>query len=162
MWFGRALVPGDRWPRCSLLEYAHDLASLLQDGPFTPGSLAEVATRRLPWVRVTFQRLEACQGRQDALTVPTLSGGFHIVLDPERSPRDAESVRPGIHATDWRVAHELGHTYFYLPASPPARWREWRPSEEVDADLFADSLVAQLVGCDPGADTATYALERAS
>lgn len=96
-----------------------------------------LAVTALPWVDVHLQRLSASVGGQDALLCPRAAGGFAIVVDPDTSPRDNGD---GFIAR--RVAHELGHTYFYDEGLPRQRWCRWTPDEELWADAFAAILIS--------------------
>lgn len=125
----------------NLLDYAASVIAQLSAGP--PGPLARLVPAHLDALEVRFQRLSAKDGRQDALLCPRSPGGFLIVVDPELSPLDIAAGRDVEEAIDWRVAHELGHTFFFT-GEPPRRWKRWTPHEETLADGFARLVLRQL------------------
>lgn len=75
---------------------------------------------------------------------PRAAGGFLLVVDPDLSPADIEAGRDQRGAIDWRVAHELGHTFFFT-GDTPKRWVRWSPDEETEADRFA-LLLLDMIG----------------
>lgn len=105
-----------------------------------PGSLVDLVTSRLDWVELRIRRLAARAGRQDALLCPRATGGFVLVIDPDLSPADIRAGRDRQAALNWRVAHELGHTFFFT-GRVPKRWIKWSPDEETEADRFAGLLL---------------------
>jgi len=135
-----ALAPSG-WRIENLAGYATCLASEL--APVCRGRLS-AGLDRLGWVELRMQSLAARDGRQDALLCPRASGGFVIVVDPELSPADRAAGRDWQNALDWRLAHELGHTYFYDRAAPPQRWCSWCTDEEDAADFFAAAFLREL------------------
>lgn len=124
-----------------------------------PPSLLELAGWEL---RVA--ELSADVGGQDALLIPTSAGSFQIVVDPRLSARQYwwSPDRPSRTLIDsviaFRIAHEIGHTFFYAPGtpgSPPRRRTPLTPQEEDFCDLFAAALVVQ----DDAAPDASYIAE---
>jgi hypothetical protein len=103
--------------------------------------LLDAVSESLPWIQVRFERLAAHDGRQDALMCPLAGGGFRIIIDPDLSPADIEAGRDLQEALDWRLAHELGHSFFFAPGTPPQRWARWTPAEEREADRLAAILL---------------------
>lgn len=108
--------------------------------------------------------LSADVGGQDALLIPTSAGSFQIVVDPRLSARQYwwAPDRPSKTLIDsviaFRIAHEIGHTFFYAPGtpgSPPRRRTPLTPQEEDFCDLFAAALVVQ----DDGPPDADYIAE---
>jgi hypothetical protein len=129
--------------RAGLDTYAGVLAAELRPGRRPGETLLDLVSQRLRWVEVRLEPLAAKVGRQDALTCPRADRGFVIVVDPDLSPRDAAEGRTLRQAHDWRLAHELGHTYFFS-GSPARRWVRWSPDEESQADGFASILLRLL------------------
>jgi hypothetical protein len=124
----------------ALSAYATTVAAAL---PPCPGRLS-TAVSALSWIELRVQHLAARDGRQDALLCPRAGGGFVIVVDPDLSPADRVAGRDAPGAMDWRIAHELGHTFFYDRGRSPRRWSSWRPEEEDAADHFAALLLGEL------------------
>lgn len=126
-----------------LANFAADVACQLG----SPGSagLVDLVPDRFPWIGLRFRELAAREGRQDALLCPRPAGGFLIVIDPNLSPGDVAAGRNLAEALDWRVAHELGHTFFFT-GEPPRRWARWTPEEESLVDRFARLLLRKLQG----------------
>ena len=122
--------------------------------------LRHLLNRLVPNVTVRFEHLSAPSGRQDALLCPRAQGGFTIVVDPRPSPRDPPNERSANdmaepHFLRWRIAHELGHTFFYDDDQPARRRISWNPAEEEWADLFATYFLtpSQLCGYAPAMST---------
>jgi hypothetical protein len=130
-------APGDT----AFERYARQLAS--EFGAVGKAPLLDVVQDRLDWIEVRIEPLAAPEGRQDALLCPRLSHGFVLVLDPRLSPADAKEGRDLTAALDRRVAHELGHTYFFT-GRPPRRWSRWSPAEEEHADRIGELLLRAL------------------
>lgn len=106
-------------------------------------SLVEAAMR-LEWLDVRVRPLAAREGRQDALLCPRRSGGFVVVVDPALAPADRARGLRSDAVLEWRLAHELGHTFFFTRDTPPMRWRAWSPEEEGHADRFASLVLSKL------------------
>ncbi|MFC5492277.1 hypothetical protein [Nocardioides caricicola] len=70
----------------------------------------------------------------ESLLVPLLGGGFSVVVNAQRSPSPARAL--------WLTAHEIGHSFFYVPGTPPRRIIAVTPEEERFCDEFADRLTA--------------------
>jgi hypothetical protein len=87
--------------------------------------------------------LRSSEGGCQAMLIPRKAGGFRVVVDAALTPASAgESVVR--HRRRFRIAHELGHTFFYwrqhgrprrAPATPS-------PKEEEFCDVFARALLA--------------------
>jgi len=106
--------------------------------------LAGLLARYVPHVRIRMRYLSAPDGRQDALLCPNVNGGFTIVVDPRPSPRDPTGISSATLEPSfvrWRIAHELGHVFFYDDSRPARRWTTWSPTEEEWADSFARHLL---------------------
>lgn len=129
--------------RVGLDGYARTLAEELRPSRHASQTLLELVSQRFRWVELRLEPLAAKFGRQDALTCPKADRGFVIVIDPDLSPRDAAEGRSPRQVLDWRLAHELGHTYFFS-GSPARRWVRWSPDEEHQADSFASVLLRVL------------------
>ncbi len=92
----------------------------------------------------------------DALLVPKKDGTFVILVDPNRRgrPIGRETAR---HRARFRVAHEIGHSFFYDRTWCPAkRISPLSPEEEEFCDNFAFSLLI------PHAVSLSYPCEPAS
>jgi hypothetical protein len=75
-----------------------------------------------------------------ALLVPRSGGGFEIFVDPTRG--SAMTIATLRHRTRFRIAHEIGHSFFYDRAgSYPTRGTSPSPREEEFCDLFASALL---------------------
>lgn len=100
---------------------------------------------RLGW-RVELRELRAAQGGVQACLIPMDDGTFCVAVDDHPSPselNDPGSARrgPGAPLVRFRLAHELAHTFHYLPGSPPVRRGPAMPSEESWCDLVASLLL---------------------
>lgn len=91
--------------------------------------------------------LESKSGGHEALLVPRVAGGFEIFVDPCPSVEVGERSRAR-HGSLWRrrlrfrVAHEIGHSFFYDRRFRPARrLLPATDAEEVFCDLFASALL---------------------
>jgi hypothetical protein len=69
----------------------------------------------------------------ESLLVPLNRGGFSVVVNTHRSPSPEHSI--------WLTAHEIGHSFFYMPGSPPRRIVPVTAEEEIFCDAFATSLL---------------------
>lgn len=93
--------------------------------------------------------LSADVGGQDALLIPTSVGSFRVVVDPRLSVRQywwASSTPSAALLTSviaFRVAHEIGHTFFFAPGRPPRRRTPVTPEEEDFCDRFAAALLVR-------------------
>lgn len=90
--------------------------------------------------------LDAKRGGHEALLVPRIDGGFEIFVDPSPpamfSRRAASVDRTVRRRTRFRIAHEIGHSFFYDRRFRPARRLvPWDEREEAFCDLFASALL---------------------
>jgi len=90
-------------------------------------------------VRILRRRLAVGERHHTAMLVPT-SDGFHAVVDDQVWKRAAESAS-GRQRLRFVIAHELGHTFFYRPGSPPTRRQPPDRLEERFCHRFATSLL---------------------
>lgn len=101
-------------------------------------------------VQVQVTELSAAQGGEEGLLVPLPSNRFGISVDP--TPRGGgitaipSSVRQDLlrHRARFRVAHELGHTFFYKRGAntTPRRSLFDSPEQEAFCDRFSRNLLA--------------------
>lgn len=117
---------------------AHSLRVRLHRSPvsYSPRSLATDLG-----FEYSEEHLSAPEGREDALLVPLKTGGFEIVVDPRPSPLDR--LLGDLPAMLFRVAHEAGHSHFFVPGEPPRRRTPWKPEEEDWCDSFAAALLSR-------------------
>ena len=84
--------------------------------------------------------MEAPEDGVRAMLLPMVRGGFtvlSILVPPQpesRAGRDMALIRLT------RLAHELGHSFFYAPGAPPRRLFPIGPEEERFCDAFAAAL----------------------
>jgi hypothetical protein len=69
----------------------------------------------------------------ESLLVPLNRGGFSVVVNTHRSPSPERAT--------WLTAHEIGHSFFYVPGSPPRRIVPVTAEEEIFCDAFATRLL---------------------
>ena len=69
----------------------------------------------------------------ESLLVPLRTGGFSIVINSRQPRSEPEKL--------WLAAHEIAHSFFYVPGSPPRRIVRCTPAEERFCDAFADALL---------------------
>jgi hypothetical protein len=93
--------------------------------------------------------LGAAQRRREALLIPLPENKFGIAVDPTPPGgwgRIPQSLRPTLrrHRLRFRVAHELGHTFFYMRRESVAPKRRLFDSEAQESfcDLFSRNLLA--------------------
>ena len=78
----------------------------------------------------------------DALLIPRKDGSFIIPVDPAPPQEDNVHWELARHRNRFRVAHEVGHSFFYDRGSAPPR-RLLAPSEE--EERFCDEFAAELL-----------------
>lgn len=93
-------------------------------------------------VRVLKHPLRVGQRRRTAMLVPT-KRGFTALVDSALW-RDAATSEPGRRHLRFVLAHELGHTLFYRPGSPPTRTGLPGRPEERFCHQFATWLLVPL------------------
>jgi hypothetical protein len=101
----------------------------------------DALTRKLHW-HVSHRALGARDHGTKAALIPRASGGFAIIVDPERAPGDSGASRARAENRSLRLAHELGHALFYKPTCPPRRGSAPDAGEEKFCDAFAERLIA--------------------
>ncbi len=85
--------------------------------------------------------LDAANGGLQALLLPRLTGGFTVVIDPDRTPaQHLADVDPDV-LWQWRTAHEYAHTFFYTQQPVPGRALPMTRAEEEFCDAFANVLL---------------------
>lgn len=78
----------------------------------------------------------------DALLIPRPDGQFSIVVDPIPKTETSLSVDIIRHRNRFRIAHEIGHSFFYdRSTSPPRRLTRPSAEEEEFCDEFASALL---------------------
>lgn len=99
--------------------------------------------------QIKLEKLNAEKNGLSGLLFPQPDGGFTIIIDPFPYSLDEPSVllweMPEVR---FILAHEIAHTTFYTPGSPPYRSGQGRstlslpnPAEELFCDRFAASLL---------------------
>lgn len=91
--------------------------------------------------------LDAQRGGHEALLVPKVEGGFDILVDPR--PRHGRAVHDEVahqrlsrRRVRFRIAHEIGHSFFYDRRCRPARrLLNHSDAEERFCDAFASALL---------------------
>lgn len=73
----------------------------------------------------------------ESLLVPLNRGGFSVVVNTHRAPSPEHAM--------WLTAHEIGHSFFYAPSTPPRRIVPVTVEEEAFCDAFADRLLLGVV-----------------
>jgi len=102
---------------------------------------------KLGGFRVKHFRFVKSQNDHQALLVPIEDGNFEIIVDPSiRSVGNNESdvVIPDLelHRLRFRIAHEIGHSFFYdRNVRPPKRLIDSGKQEELFCDHFASVLL---------------------
>ncbi|MEX2226561.1 MAG: ImmA/IrrE family metallo-endopeptidase [Dehalococcoidia bacterium] len=96
--------------------------------------------------RISYVPLEAGTGGHEALLVPRLDGSFDILVDDDPPPPDSLLAEcegdTDEQRAQYRIAHEIGHSFFYDRSSaPPRRLIPPSPQEERFCDLFASALL---------------------
>jgi hypothetical protein len=109
----------------------------------------DVAARlvSLGWV-VQLQDLDAAVGGLQAAMAPSADGFVFIAdtrPDPAERPR-ADSGERTRNRVNYRLAHELGHVFFYDQATPARRLARRSEQEEAFCDAFAVDLVGIASG----------------
>lgn len=97
------------------------------------------AVRRRGWV-VELRRLRAAEGGVEACTVPCAKNEFRIWVDDRPCGGDKGEGRFS-DLVLFRLAHEVAHTLFYRPGSPPSRTLSADRAEEEFCDEFALALL---------------------
>jgi hypothetical protein len=98
------------------------------------------AVRELGWV-AQLAELRADSGGVEACTLPCPDVGFRFLIDPRpRSGGEGSSPADMSRAAEFRLAHEIGHTFFYRPGAPPTRAAPPTKAEERFCDAFATAL----------------------
>jgi hypothetical protein len=97
----------------------------------------EDATRALGW-RYREGPIGSATSTLESLLVPLNRGGFSVVVNSHRSPSPEHAL--------WLTAHEIGHSFFYAPGSPPRRIIPVTTEEEVFCDAFATRLLQSAKG----------------
>ena len=105
------------------------------------------------------------KSRHSALLVPRIDGSFDVLVDAvSRIPGKGVIPRLGqrgtatdVHRFRFRVAHEIGHSFFYnRHARPPTRLLPFSKEEERFCDEFASALLI------PPPDVASYPADTSS
>ena len=141
-------LPGSRFVTPPPVEMAAHLVRAMV--AVSPSPLALGASRIVGgagWSVVT-RRLGAPTGGLRGMMAPRAGGGFLFVIDPRPAPMERDILELGGVNRDLlmnlRLAHELGHVFFYEPDPPhrrlPARTRS--EEEEQFCDAFAFALTA--------------------
>jgi uncharacterized protein DUF955 len=105
------------------------------------------AACRLARIDVDQARLGARTGRREALLCPDHGGLFRVLVDPEPAGGDghlATDARRDLrrHRFRFRIAHELGHTFFYWRGrGKPRRHLLDSQAQEEFCDYFASALL---------------------
>jgi len=91
--------------------------------------------------------LDAKSGGNEALLIPSAEGGFEILVDPWSAaslPEQSEVARHYVsrRRLRFRIAHEIGHSFFYDRRIRPAkRLLRHSAAEEAFCDVFASALL---------------------
>jgi hypothetical protein len=138
-----------RFFRLPSLEVAAQLAT--EVGTWAKGLCGHISTptaiaSHLGW-KVRRARLAADIGGQDALLIPSSRREFTIVVDPCLSSHEAhllDGTDPALCEAiiEFRIGHEIGHSFFYDDDLPPSRLLPFSAEEEAFCDAFAISLIA--------------------
>jgi len=106
------------------------------DAPVDLGAVCRLGGFQI--VRTDFQN---SGGTHEALLVPRPDGTFVVLVDPARGTSDLGPMI-GEHRLRFRVAHEVGHGFFYDRARrPPSRLAALSPREETFCNAFAAALL---------------------
>jgi len=103
--------------------------------------------RQLGGFRVKRIKFAKSQKDHQALLVPTADGSFEIIVDPsirreEGNKTDAIIPDIELHRLRFRIAHEIGHSFFYnRKVRPPKRLLDGSKEEELFCDHFASALL---------------------
>jgi hypothetical protein len=92
---------------------------------------------------VHLNNLEAPIGGLQAVMAPSMHG-FVFIADTRPGPADRSCAECGEATKDrvnYRLAHELGHVFFYDQATPPRRLARHCDDEEAFCDAFAAALL---------------------
>lgn len=108
------------------------------------GAAVDVASQlaKLGWT-VRVQDLDAPTGGLQAAMAPS-SDGFIFISDPRPGPDTFGRLPSSRDALNFRLAHELGHVFFYDQGTPPRRLTRESDEEELFCDAFAAALL--LIG----------------
>jgi hypothetical protein len=104
--------------------------------------LPERIVAALRW-SVRAKDLGSRDGGHKALLIPLFDGGFSILIDPE--PPNEANAPDRLNWWQWRVAHELAHSIFYRPGTPPKRAVSYVREEEEFCDGFAAGVLKTFV-----------------
>jgi hypothetical protein len=137
-WPSRALaaVPGEH----IALRLADEIRQLAADEQ-SPCDLDQLCA--IGGFRYRSAVLDAGIGGHEALLVPRVEGGFEILVDP--SPKiDSKQPQQRVwrRRVRFRIAHEIGHSFFYDRKCRPARrLLANSEAEETFCDAFANALL---------------------
>jgi hypothetical protein len=92
----------------------------------------EDATSSLGW-RYRESPIGSPTSTIESLLIPLNRGGFSVVVNTHHSPSRERAM--------WLTAHEIGHSFFYAPGSPPRRIVPVTADEEAFCDAFAHRLL---------------------
>lgn len=98
----------------------------------------------LGWT-VQLQNLEAPEGGLQAVMGPVVDG-FVFIADSRPAASESTEASSTEALVNYRLAHELGHVFFYDHSLPPRRLARQSDEEEVFCDVFAAALVGKDVG----------------
>lgn len=105
-----------------------------------PGPFDVWAAVRMRGWRAEVGVLRAAEGGIEACTVPSPKYGFRFIVD-DREPGKERRFGEQSPVASLRLAHEVGHTLFYSPGSPPSRRLPPTEEEERFCDAFALALL---------------------
>jgi hypothetical protein len=94
---------------------------------------AAAAAHELGWLYTS--RPFECHGTE-ALLIPLLRGDFSVAVNSSHHPSQERQA--------WLLAHEIGHSLFWVPGTPPRRLAPHSQAEEGFCDAFADDLSAVM------------------
>lgn len=142
------------WPNVALqcvptVDRAHELASLIRKAVFGPkASDGWCDLKKICSVGRFFPRLTSFRGAaepHDALLIPRKDGSFVVPVDPVPRHLDGINWEIARHRNRFRVAHEIGHSFFYdRDSAPPRRLLKASEEEERFCDEFAAELLIPL------------------
>lgn len=141
--------PSARFHTVPPARHAASLASSVLAGADRAGlaTYPEVLAAAAGW-RVVRRPLQATTGGLQALMGPVPDGGFLFTVDDRATPDELAALHayglfdPADSIFRWRLAHELGHVFFYGDRRPHERLPMRTTSgEETFCDLFALALL---------------------